>query len=207
MSHAGELDRVLGNVTSSATSLALLLYAYSRGQRSSRRIEQACAEDIAHRVICVNEAPDHTTIARFRQRHEDGIAGLFSDVRGSSPPLSEGCPSGSKCQAGRARLPCVGLHGRTQAVGVGAEHAAVAWLRTQPLPAAVADVEELAGVGRHLLFRRMAARRARDGCRRASYRGQGTYESDARWRLNPGGTDPCSPRGRYQRSSRPTRVR
>jgi transposase len=60
--------------------VALLLYAYSRGQRSSRRIERACVEDIAHRVICVNEAPDHTTIARFRQRHENAIAGLFSDV-------------------------------------------------------------------------------------------------------------------------------
>lgn len=60
--------------------VALLLYAYSRGQRSSRRIERACVEDVAHRVICVNEAPDHTTIARFRQRHEDAIAGLFGDV-------------------------------------------------------------------------------------------------------------------------------
>lgn len=60
--------------------VALLLYAYSRGQRSSRRIEQACVEDVACRVICVNEAPDHTTIARFRQRHQDAIAGLFSDV-------------------------------------------------------------------------------------------------------------------------------
>src|SRR3978361_47810 len=35
--------------------VALLLYAYSRGQRSSRRIERACVEDIAHPVICVNE--------------------------------------------------------------------------------------------------------------------------------------------------------
>jgi Transposase domain (DUF772) len=60
--------------------VALLLYAYSRGQRSSRRIEQACVEDIAHRVICVNEAPDHMTIARFRQRHETTFAGLFTDV-------------------------------------------------------------------------------------------------------------------------------
>jgi transposase len=60
--------------------VALLLYAYSRGQRSSRRIERACVEDIAHRVICVNEVPDHTTIARFRQRHENAIADLFSDV-------------------------------------------------------------------------------------------------------------------------------
>jgi hypothetical protein len=37
-------------------------------------------EDVAFRVITANQAPDHTTIARFRQRHEDAIAGLFSDV-------------------------------------------------------------------------------------------------------------------------------
>ncbi|MFP5361971.1 MAG: transposase [Thermoleophilia bacterium] len=60
--------------------VALLLYSYSRGHRSSRRIERSCVEDIACRVICVNEVPDHTTIARFRQRHQDAIAGLFSDV-------------------------------------------------------------------------------------------------------------------------------
>jgi len=63
-----------------AVMVALLLYAYARGQRSSRRVEQACVEDIAYRVITVNQAPDHTTIARFRQRHENAIAGLFSDV-------------------------------------------------------------------------------------------------------------------------------
>jgi hypothetical protein len=31
-------------------------------------------------VICVNRAPDHTTIARFRQRHETALAGLFGEV-------------------------------------------------------------------------------------------------------------------------------
>ncbi len=60
--------------------VALLVYAYGRGQRSSRRIEQACIEDVAYRVIAANQVPDHTTIARFRQRHEDAIAGLFADV-------------------------------------------------------------------------------------------------------------------------------
>jgi len=62
--------------------VALLVYAYARGQRSSRRIERACIEDVAYRVIAANQVPDHTTIARFRQRHEDAIAGLFGDVLG-----------------------------------------------------------------------------------------------------------------------------
>ncbi len=62
--------------------VALLLYAYARGQRSSRGIERACVEDIAFRVIAANQAPDHSTIARFRQRHETAISGLFGDVLG-----------------------------------------------------------------------------------------------------------------------------
>ncbi len=63
-----------------AMMVALLLYAYCRGQRSSRAIERACVEDIAYRVIAANEVPDHTTIARFRQRHEAAIGQLFGEV-------------------------------------------------------------------------------------------------------------------------------
>jgi transposase len=58
----------------------LLLYAYATGRRSSRVIERACVEDVAVRVVAANQRPDHTTIARFRQRHETALAGLFGDV-------------------------------------------------------------------------------------------------------------------------------
>src|SRR3954447_15591311 len=60
--------------------VALLLYSYAVGERSSRRIERRCVEDVATRVICANRAPDHTTIARFGQRHEDALAELFGEV-------------------------------------------------------------------------------------------------------------------------------
>jgi transposase len=63
-----------------AMMVALLLYCYAIGERSSRRIERRCIEDVATRVICANRAPDHTTIARFRQRHETAVAGLFCEV-------------------------------------------------------------------------------------------------------------------------------
>jgi transposase len=63
-----------------AMMVALLLYAYAIGERSSRRIERRCVEDVATRVICANQAPDHTTIARFRQRHETALAELFGGV-------------------------------------------------------------------------------------------------------------------------------
>jgi transposase len=43
-------------------------------------IERECVEDIAFRVIAANEVPDHTTVARFRQRLEGALAGLFGDV-------------------------------------------------------------------------------------------------------------------------------
>jgi transposase len=63
-----------------AMMVAVLLYAYARGLRSSRKLERACVEDVAFRVIAANQAPDHTTIARFRQRHEAALAGLFGEV-------------------------------------------------------------------------------------------------------------------------------
>jgi transposase len=63
--------------------LALLVYGYATGVRSSRRIERACAEDVAFRVICAQDAPDHATIARFRREHfadPAAMADLFAQV-------------------------------------------------------------------------------------------------------------------------------
>lgn len=60
--------------------VALLLYAYCRGERSSRRIERHCQEDVAFRVIAGNQVPDHTTIARFRQAHDRAMGACFTEV-------------------------------------------------------------------------------------------------------------------------------
>jgi transposase len=60
--------------------VALLVYAYAVGERSSRQIERRCEEDIAFRVIAANRRPDHATIARFRARHADAFAELFTGV-------------------------------------------------------------------------------------------------------------------------------
>jgi transposase len=65
-----------------AMLVALLLYAYARGNRSSRGIERACWEDVAFKVITGMRTPDHSTIAEFRRRHEIEIADLFDDVLG-----------------------------------------------------------------------------------------------------------------------------
>ena len=63
--------------------LALLAYGYARGLRSSRKIERACTEDVAFRVICAQDGPDHATIARFRRQHfadPGAMADLFGQV-------------------------------------------------------------------------------------------------------------------------------
>ena len=60
--------------------VALILYCWSRGMRSSRRIERACLEDVACRVIAANQRPDHATVARFIERHQGALAGLFGEV-------------------------------------------------------------------------------------------------------------------------------
>jgi transposase len=65
-----------------AMMVALVLYAYAKGDRSSRVIERRCVEDIAYRVIAANQAPDHSTIARFVERHQDALGGLFGQVLG-----------------------------------------------------------------------------------------------------------------------------
>ena len=57
--------------------LALLLYAYANGMRSSRRMEAACRTDAAFRVISAGLVPDHATFARFVVDHEAAMEGLF----------------------------------------------------------------------------------------------------------------------------------
>jgi transposase len=62
--------------------VALVLFAYSTKERSSRGIERHCRQDIAYRVITANQVPDHATIARFVCRHEAALSELFSSVLG-----------------------------------------------------------------------------------------------------------------------------
>lgn len=58
----------------------LLVYGYSIGKVSSRKIEQATYGDVAFRVLACNQHPDHDSIASFRKRHLQELAGLFVQV-------------------------------------------------------------------------------------------------------------------------------
>jgi len=60
----------------------VLVYAYCVGERSSRRIKRRLCKDVAFRVVAANQCPDHATLARFRRRHQEAIAGVFSQVLG-----------------------------------------------------------------------------------------------------------------------------
>ena len=58
----------------------VLLYGYCRGVVSSRKIQRATFEDVAFRYLPADTHPDHATIAAFRQRHLEALAGLFVQV-------------------------------------------------------------------------------------------------------------------------------
>lgn len=60
--------------------LTLLIYGWAQGQRSSRRLERLCHRDVAFRVICAGDVPDHATISRFRAASADAAEGLFTQV-------------------------------------------------------------------------------------------------------------------------------
>ena len=60
--------------------LTLLVWGYAGGVTSSRRLEELCWRDVAYRYICAGDAPDHVTIARFRQDFPAVIGDLFAQV-------------------------------------------------------------------------------------------------------------------------------
>ena len=60
--------------------LVLLLYAYSQGVFSSRKIMQRCATDAAFRIIVGKDIPNFRRIAEFRARHLKHLQLLFVEV-------------------------------------------------------------------------------------------------------------------------------
>src|SRR6478672_8945375 len=63
-----------------ALLLGLLVYGYTTGVFSSRKLERATYDSIAFRFIAANDHPDHDTIATFRRRFLKEIEGLFVRV-------------------------------------------------------------------------------------------------------------------------------
>ena len=63
-----------------AMMVAVLLYAYCLGIRSSRKIARALERDVGFRVVAANQQPDFRTICRFRAQHEEALERLFVEV-------------------------------------------------------------------------------------------------------------------------------
>jgi transposase len=60
--------------------LKIVLFAYSRGLTGSRRIEQACRENVVFMALACGQKPDHSTICAFVSSMKDEIMPLFRDV-------------------------------------------------------------------------------------------------------------------------------
>ncbi len=60
--------------------LGVLVWAYAHRETSSRRMEGLCGTDVAFRVICGGNLPDHSTIARFRKDFGEAVPGFFAQV-------------------------------------------------------------------------------------------------------------------------------
>lgn len=63
-----------------AMMTALLLYAYSQGVYSSRRIARGCEERVDFMAVTGMQRPDFRTISDFRKRHLEALSGLFVQV-------------------------------------------------------------------------------------------------------------------------------
>jgi transposase len=60
--------------------VTVLVWAYAHGVVSSREIERLCRTDVAFRLICGGNLPDHCTFARFRGDHPEAAGALFTEV-------------------------------------------------------------------------------------------------------------------------------
>ncbi len=123
-----------------AMMVALLLYGYCCGVRSSREVERRCVRDVAFRVIAGGLRPDHATIARFRARHEASLQTLFTGILRLC------------AQAGLVRLALLAVDGTKVA-------ADASWQANRTLPQLEA---ELAAASERMLAEAAAADAAED---------------------------------------------
>ena len=111
--------------------VTLVVYAYTVGIPSSRRIERKTYEDLAFRVLTADHHPDHDTICEFRKTHREALGQLFVQVL-------------AVCrEAGLVKLGHVALDG-TKVKANASKHKAMSYARTVEKGAALGkEVEEL----------------------------------------------------------------
>ncbi len=79
--HAGRRTGGAGTAGYDPDMLAtVLVWAYAHGVTSSREIERLCGTDVAFRVICAGNLPNHVTFARFRGDFPEAAGDFFTQV-------------------------------------------------------------------------------------------------------------------------------
>ena len=110
--------------------VAVILYAYTQGVYSSRRIERGCEQRLDFMAVTGMQRPDHRTISDFRKRHLKELGNLFRQVL-------------KLCQqAGMVKLAHVALDG-TRIAGNAAKAQTLKYSRMKKTEAELA--EEIAG--------------------------------------------------------------
>ena len=71
--------------------LTLFIYAMAHGVSSSRQMERLCGTDVAFRVICAQDVPDHTVLARFRKNHQQALTDLLAESLALAAELGMVC--------------------------------------------------------------------------------------------------------------------
>src|SRR6266702_564777 len=127
--------------------VALVMYCYRKGIRSSRAIEMAAFDDVGARVICGGLHPDHATNARFTGRHKEPLKGLLA----ASPAA---CAREGGTPAGAARKRTAGKLARRKAAQA-------------KLEAQARARQEQAGAGRAEKIAKLAAEKDRLAARAA----------------------------------------
>lgn len=128
--------------------VVLLLYAYCVGIPSSRKIEKACWEDAAFRVLTGNQQPDQSRISDFRRRHLGVLAGLFVQVlrlcqKAGLVSLGHVPLDGTKVKANASKHKAMS-HGRM----LKSEKQLEAEMRALPRKAELIDAQEDSQIGR-----------------------------------------------------------
>jgi len=128
-----------------AMMVALLLYGYSRGVYSSRRLAQACEERVDVMAVTGLNKPDFRTISEFRRRHLEALAELFVQVlklcqSAGLVKLGHVAVDGTKLKANASRHKAMS-YGRMKQVEPKLAAEVEAWLKAAEAQDATEDAE------------------------------------------------------------------
>jgi len=172
--------------------VALLLYGYSRGVYSSRRLSQACEERVDLMAVTGLNKPDFRTISEFRRRHLTALSALFVQVlrlcqSAGLVKLGHVAVDGTKLKANASRHKAMS-YGRMKQAEPKLAAEVAAWLRQ----AEVADAAEDAAHGANLRGDETPGWMA-DKQRRLERIRQAKAQLEAEAKADPSDVDPDGP--------------